>query len=307
MQKEAAGNVYTVSYVGLLGRQLSQLLPDLNAPPPNNCGANATCYNALRPFYPQQPNLGTVGYFQTGGSSSYHSLQTSVERRLSHGLTMNINYTYAHSLDNSTGLSEEGAGGYGSVPAQVDTLEYGNSTLDLRNRLAGNIDYALPFSKSATGLKAIAEKGWQLNLIGVLNSGSPYTVTNSTDVANTLPGVNNGDRPDRIGNPTTGHSSLGEFFNTAAYQAQTAGTIGTERRDALFGPHYRHVDLSAFKTFPIRDRYNLEFRAESFNLTNTANFATPNASLGGSNFGAITSLSTAYQPRQFQFALKLTF
>ena len=307
VQKEAAGNVFTVSYVGLLGRQLGQLLPDSNAPAPNTCGSNAACYNALRPFFAAQPNLGTVGYFQTGGSSSYHSLQTSVERRLSHGLTMNINYTYAHSLDNSTGLSEEGAGGYGSVPSQVSTLEYGNSTLDLRNRLAGNIDYALPFSQSATGLRGLIQKGWQLNLIGVINSGTPFTVTNATDVGNTLPGQNNVDRPNQIAKAASSHPTLTEFFNTSAFVAQAAGTIGSERRNVLFGPHYRHLDLSAFKTFPIGDRFKMEFRAESFNLTNTSNFAVPNSSLGGSNYGQITATSSAYTPREFQFALKLTF
>ena len=307
VQKEVAGNVLTASYVGLLGRQLPQLLPDRNAPPPNTCGGNAACYNPLRPFYAAQPNLGVVGYFQTGGSSSYHSLQTSLERRLSRGLTMNVNYTLAHSLDNSTGLSEEGAGGYGSVPSQVDTLEYGNSALDLRHRVAGTIDYVLPFAHNATGLKAVASKGWQLNVIGVWNTGTPFTVTNSTDVGNTLPGVNNGDRPNRVGDPHVAKPTVAKFFNAAAFAAQPAGTIGDESRNSLYGPHYRHLDVSAFKTFALGDRFNLEFRAESFNLTNTANFAVPNSSLGGSNFAQITSLSTAYAPREFQLALKLTF
>ena len=306
-QKEWGGNVYTVSYVGLLGRQLAQLLPDLNSPPPNTCGPNASCYNALRPFHVQQPNLGQIGYFQTGGVSSYNSLQTSIERRLSHGLTMNINFTLAHSLDNSTGLSEEGAGGYGAVPSQVDTLEYGNSALDIRSRLAGNIDYELPFGKTLTGGKALAAKGWQVNVIGVWNTGLPYTITNANDVSNTNPGANNADRPNRVGDPHVVSPGVTEFFNPNAFQAQAPGTIGSEPRNALYGPHYRHLDVSFFKTFPIRERFRLEFRAEGFNVLNTANFATPNASLGGANFSQITALSTAYAPRQIQFALKLTF
>ena len=271
------------------------------------CGPNPVCYTPLRPFYSAQPNVGTIGYLQSGGSSSYHALQTSAERRLSHGLTFNINYTYAHSLDNSTGLSEEGAGGYGSVPSQVSTLEYGNSTLDLRNRLAGNIDYALPFGEHASGLRGLATKGWQLNLIGVINSGTPYTVTNATDVGNTEPGQNNVDRPIRLARGTHRTRRSRTSSTLRAFAAQTPGTIGTERRDQLFGPHYRHLDLSASKTFPLGERFNLEFRAESFNLTNTTNFAVPNASLGGANYGAITATSTAYTPREFQFALKLTF
>jgi Carboxypeptidase regulatory-like domain/TonB dependent receptor len=307
VQKEVAGNVLTASYVGLLGRQLAQLLPDLNAPPPNTCGSNAACYTPLRPFYAQHPNLGLIGYFQTGGVSSYNSLQTSIERRLNHGLTLNINYTLAHSIDNSTGLSEEGAGGYGSVPSLVDTLEYSNSALDIRNRIAGNIDYQLPWGSGLTGGKALAAQGWQVNVIAVWNTGIPYTVTNANDVSNTNPGANNADRPDRIGNPSVSNQNVNEFFNPAAFQAQAAGTVGTEARNALYGPHYRHLDISFFKTFPLGERFRMEFRAESFNVLNTANFANPNSSLGGANFGQITAMSTAYAPRQFQLALKLTF
>jgi hypothetical protein len=101
-------------------------------------------------------------------------------------------------------------------------------------------------------------------------------------------------------------SSVLEFFNPNAFEAQAAGTVGNERRNALYGPRYRHLDLSLFKTFPIRERLQMQFRAECFNILNMANFAVPNSSLGGANFGQITSMSTAYAPRQYQFALKLT-
>lgn len=85
------------------------------------------------------------------------------------------------------------------------------------------------------------------------------------------------------------------------------GTLGNERREQLFGPHYRHFDLSAFKVFQINERFNLEFRAESYNLTNTANFGLPNNSVGGSFFGSVTSMTYPYIPREFQFALKLRY
>lgn len=307
LQKEVHANVFTLTYVGLLGRQLGQVLPDLNAPRPNSCGTDAACYRPLRPYYSQHPNLGLIGFFQTGGSSSYHALQASAERRLTQGLALNANYQWAHGLDNASPLSETGAGGYGSVPPLVSTLEYGNSQLDIRHRIAGTINYQLPFGAKANGLQAIAIKGWQTNVIGVWETGFPFTITNATDVSNTNPGANNADRPDRIGKPSVHKGDINEFFNTAAFAAQTPGTIGTERRNGLHGPDYRHLDLSLFKVFPIGERFNLEFRAESFNLLNTANFAVPNSSLGGANFGRITALSTNYAPRQLQFALKLTF
>jgi hypothetical protein len=296
-----------LSYIGLLGRQLGQLLPDLNAPPPNTCGSDYACYQPLRPYYAQHPNLGLIGYFQTGGSSNFNALQLSVERRLTNGLASNVNYQWAHGLDNATALSEEGSGGYGSVPSLVSTLDYGNSQLDIRQRVAGTINYALPFGRTATGWRAIAIKAWQTNVIGVWSTGVPFTVVNSTDISNTSPGSNNADRPNQVESISVNNPSISKFFNTEAFIAQPAGTVGTERRNALRGPHFRHLDLSLFKSFPLGDRFTLEFRTESFNLLNTANFAVPNSSLGGANFGKITGLSANYAPRELQFAMKLIF
>jgi hypothetical protein len=80
-------------------------------------------------------------------------------------------------------------------------------------------------------------------------------------------------------------------------------------------PHYGHLDLSLFKEFPfLNDRYKLQFRAESFNLTNTPTFGVPNltvystaAANEAAGFGTISAMNTNYAPRQLQFALKLQF
>ena len=309
LQKDWIGNVLTASYVGLLGRQLVELLPDLNAPPPNT-SANP---NTLRPYYSQYPNLGTIGFMQSGGISNYNSLQTSFERRFKKDLSFTVNYTWSHELDDSTGLSEENTGttgGYASVPSMIRTRDYGNSPLDIHHRIAGTANYEFPFGKSATGARGIAEKGWHLNVIDVWSTGADFTVVNYNDISGTYPGGNNMDRPNQVGSWKLSHPGIGpssEWFNTAAFQAQTAGTLGNERREQLFGPHFRHLDLSAFKVFQINQRFNVEFRAESFNLTNTANFALPNNSLGGSFFGSVTSMTYPYIPREFQFALKLRY
>jgi hypothetical protein len=306
LQKEWSGNVLTASYVGLLGRQLVELLPDLNAPPPNTA-ANP---NTLRPYYSKYPNLGTIGFMQSGGISNYNSLQTSFERRFKKGLTFNVNYTWSHELDDSTGLSEENTGttgGYGTVPSQIRKLDYGNSPLDIHHRIAGTANYELPFGKSATGARGIVEKGWHLNVIDVWSTGADFTVVNSNDISGTYPTGNKMDRPNQVGSWKLSHPGIGEWFNTAAFQAQTAGTLGNERREQLFGPHFRHVDLSAFKVFQINERFNVEFRAESYNLTNTANFGSPDNVLGDSTFGKVLSMTYPYIPRQFQFALKLRY
>lgn len=326
VQKDWSGNVVRVSYVGSIGRDLAQLLPDLNAPPPNTCGSNAACYNALRPYISVDPNLGSVGWFQTYGKSSYNALQTSFERRLKNGLTANVNYQWAHSLGNELGLSEENVkGGYGDVPSQVNRLDYGNGPLDVRQRLAFTGNYELPFGKASSGARRELIKGWQFNVIGVWSTGFPYTVTNASNINNTLPGSSNTDRPDMVSDPTLSHPTIQAYFNPAAFVPQAPGTIGNEARNALYGPSFRHVDLSLFKIFPLSERFNLEFRAECFNISNTPNFAAPNLSLpapGGTpitlsnindptvnptHFGQITAMNYNYAPREFQFALKLRF
>jgi len=313
VQKDWSGNVATVSYVGLLGRRLAQLLPDLNGPGPNTClvtnpnnqSAQVACENQLRPYYSIHPNLTTVGFFETHGKSSFNALQGAYQRRFKNGLGVNANYQWAHNLDNATGLSEEGAGGYGQSPSQVSALEYGNSALDTRQRIAVTANYQLPFGKTSTGAKGALVKGWQANLIFVRTSGIPFTVLNNSTVSNAVPG--SADRPNVVGDPNVSNPSISEFFNTAAFGPQTAGTIGNEQRNLLHGPPFRHADLSLFKIFPIRERHSLEFRAECFNLSNTVNFGTPNASVGQPLFGSITSTSFNYTPRQFQFALKFRY
>ena len=103
------------------------------------------------------------------------------------------------------------------------------------------------------------------------------------------------------------NSGLAEFFNTAAFATQPAGTLGNEARNALYGPHFRHVDLSAFKDFNVTESKLIQFRAEAFNISNTPSFANPNATIGNGQYGQITGLNVNYTPREFQFVLKLLF
>ena len=80
------------------------------------------------------------------------------------------------------------------------------------------------------------------------------------------------------------------------------GRIG---RNVLRAPAIFNTNLSLFRTFPINERLNIQFRAESYNLSNTPHFAAPNANVSSGNFLVITSANT--DQRQFRLALKLTF
>jgi hypothetical protein len=120
------------------------------------------------------------------------------------------------------------------------------------------------------------------------------------------------DRPNQIGDARLGHKTLSKFFNTAAFAPQPLGTIGSTQRNSMFGPNFRHVDLSLFKNFPVGERLNLQFRAETFNISNTPSFFignnnTSNQEFGNAAFGTISATDPNYTPRQYQFALKAQF
>lgn len=302
LEHDFSGNVAQVTYVGMLGRHLAQVYADQNAPPPNTLADP----DPLRPFYAQLPNVRQIGGYKSGGSSSYHSLQVSLNRRLQHGLTLGANYTLAHGLDDIIDLSNEINDGYGSVPSQINTLDRGNSDLDIRNRGVVQGVYDLPIGKHLTGPAAILGKGWQASTILVWSTGLPFTIVNPTSVSNTNPGENS-DRPDQHHSATVGNPTIARYFDTSAFASQAPGTLGSERKNPLYGPPYRHVDFALAKTVPIHENIDLRFRAESFNLANQANFAAPNHTIGQSNFGTITSTSPNYNPREFQFVVKVEF
>jgi hypothetical protein len=79
-----------------------------------------------------------------------------------------------------------------------------------------------------------------------------------------IPGFRTG--PNQLHKASLGGSSIQEFFDTSAFAPQLSGEVGTARKNPLYGPHFRHVDLSVFKTFPVYRESTLEFRAEAFNI-----------------------------------------
>jgi hypothetical protein len=331
LERAFGPNVVQVTYVGMLGRHLAQIYNDQNLPPLiSNSAVNAlaaqkgitagAAYNTLRPYYSKLPNITQIGGYNSRGSSNYNALQVSLNRRTSAGLTVGANYTLAHGLDNVLNLSNEINDGYGTIPSQISSVDYGNSDVDIRNRGALSAIYELPFGKSAAGVVGALAKGWQANTILVWESGEPFTVLNSAGIATTSFG-NHPDRPNQLRKGTVGNPSIAQFFDPTAFAPQASGLLGTERKNPLYGPHYRHVDLSVFKNFPVYRETTLQFRAEAFNITNVTNFANPNNTLQSkadavnpdvydvvpNNVGKITTTSANYNPRLFQFALKYQF
>jgi hypothetical protein len=307
-EREFAGFVGTVSYVGELGRRNGYYLSDYNtvplasalqsftsAPTVNpttgavtpagqydalsNQPATNSNYNSLRRFHATVPNVTNIPLYRSNGASSYHAMQAVLKRRFSKGLDMSLGYTWARLLDNAESISNNGGNGFGTSAELINTIDYGNGNLDVRHRVTATFNYALPFGQSAHGFTGVLIKGWQANGVVVWNTGMPFSVTNTTNRTGTRPTAGGSDRPNMIASGKVGHPTISKWFDTNAFVFQPAGTVGSEHRNQLFGPGLQRVDLSLFKNFDIYKSLKLEFRTEAFNVMNTAQFVNPAATL----------------------------
>ncbi len=332
IEKQFGSNVLTIGYVGNIGQHLPETINDINVPKPFDPDLNPA--GSARPLSNLLGNLGGVGYLQSEGVSNYHALQTSFQRRFTKGLAFDANYTYGKALSDITGFSAEGGGrSWGNAdPTRIGQLEYGAAENDIEHRFAVSLNYEFQYGKEFTGLKKRVLTGYHFNTIGVWQSGKPFDIVNggsgvdvtSRNLQNSLTTVNdafsnratpqnNGgpDRPNEVANPHVGHPTLAQYFNPAAFAPQAIGTIGNTQRDALFGPHFRHFDMSIFKDVAITERVNLQLRAEAFNVSNTPSYQILDGSgsvqLGNSAFGSVQNYDPNYAPRIFQFAAKAQF
>ncbi|MBV8894962.1 MAG: TonB-dependent receptor [Acidobacteriaceae bacterium] len=263
--------------------------------------------------------LSTVALLSDITNSTYEAGQLSVTRGFASGLGVNFSYWYSKSLDYLSSMNMAGAS---SVPlAGANDLaqnpldlkaEHGPSLFDARHRVTASVSYQMHIPKSAVApLRAILG-GWQANLIASHNSPTPFTVYDSTNVslqANSPPiSGYPASRPNLVGDPNSGPRTVQDWVNIAAFQrlnpVTQAGQFGNAGRNIARGPAFTDFDASLTRTFRLRERTGLEFRAESFNIANHPNFGLPVADLNSPSFGQIL---TAGSPRLMQFALKLMF
>jgi Carboxypeptidase regulatory-like domain len=271
------------------------------------------------------PALANTWTWFSRGDSSYHSLQIDLRRRFSHGLSLRGIYTWSKTLDDGDSVNQTTAGNAPGLVSNPFNLraDKGLATFDVSNAAVINALYALPIGQGqpvASGLQGWSGKlvgGWSVAGILTVQSGFPFTPqlsynpSNNGDTRNPVrPFLN----PNFSGPVVTGNPK--QWFNPAAFIAppSASGFYGNAGRDTHLGPGLATWDFSVLKDTAIRDRFNLQFRAEIFNLLNRANFNTPNlivftppvaTNLTGvsGTAGAITSTSTA--SRQVQFGLKL--
>jgi hypothetical protein len=252
---------------------------------------------------------------ETAYSANYNSLQTSLIKRLSHGLDFQASYTYSKDLDFTSGT-----GGISSLDLdflgndQTDPHQsYGLNDFDRTHRFVLSFVYTIPKPRLGHDLLQNAFSGWQFSGIAVAQSGLPITVIDSTaaSVFGNLVGFSRGECTGA--NPASSGSlvqRINGFFNTNAFASPPTigdGTgFGNCQVGILRGPSQLNLDLGIQRNFLVTEASTLEFRVELFNATNTPKFGQPvNDLAAGPAFGVISS--TASNPRIIQFALKFSF
>jgi len=241
------------------------------------------------------PEFSGIGVNSAEGNSTYHSLQLTANKRMTRGLTVLASYTWARHIDNLADPQD------GTDFRREKALAANN----LSHRFVGSFIWELPRWRGSRPAALLLD-GWGLNGIVSLESGLYFNVVSGRDNSGT--GINQ-DRPDLTGNPflpadRPRSQLIGRYFDPAAFRQNDPGTFGNAGRNLIAGPGEAVVDLGLVKTFHLRERHRVRFRAEAFNAFNRVNLDNPNGNLSAPAVGRITSTGS---PRVFQMALRYEF
>jgi len=249
---------------------------------------------------------GNDAYVATIGNSSYNSLQVSVKHS-DKRLSLSLGYTYSKSIDQASSMADP------LDPFNFEATR-GLSAWDLTHNLVATYDYQLPLERLSHRARFLTE-GWAISGITRASTGFPVTLSTSGD--NSLQGSNpNGvnnrylDLPDYAGGPLGLNSNprIGDtYFNAAAFSENAVGTLGTASRRSFHGPGIFNTDLALLRNFQLRESKVLQFRLETFNLFNQAQFFGPAAVNGNVDSPLFGRVVNAAPPRLMQLALKFTF
>lgn len=259
------------------------------------------------PYGPMVGRLFSIGQFKDNrGWQWYNSLQVTLTKRFSDGLSFLTNYTWSH----ANGLAMCSLCQVQHQNILDLNADRGNSGTDFRHRFNASWLYQLPFGhgktymSNASGATNVLVGGWQFGGIALIQAGEAYNVSGGAG------------RPNRIcnGNAPPGGHTLQRWFDPSCFPLPAAvpdtvnGGVyipyGNSGFNPLIGPGIVNFDLSVFKSFPIRETTRLEFRSEFFNAFNTAHFGLPLSSVPSSSAGRIVSAGPA---RQIQMSLLLFF
>ncbi|HEU0121800.1 MAG TPA: TonB-dependent receptor [Bryobacteraceae bacterium] len=244
------------------------------------------------------------------GNSNYHALQMRFEKRFGNGTSFGAAYTWSKSIaDASDGIWNDSQGTLRNWYCRA--CERSLSSYDVPHRAVFNFNYELPFGKGkkyGANMHWLANAvvgGWQTNGIFTINSGLPLIFSQTTNNSFSFGGYQ---RPDAVGGDARiDNRSIDKWFDTTQFRIARSYTFGNLSRthSNLRSDFTRNLDFSMFKNFKFSERFNMQFRAESFNIMNTPVFSAPNTNVESGAFGTVTGQSNP--PRSVQLGLKLLF
>jgi hypothetical protein len=331
-QRLASATSLSLAYSG--SRSYHQILNgDLNEPA-YEVLSNGTIY------YPTttkaNPAVANTTSWWSGGSGNYNAFIADLRHDLSRHFQLRANYTWSKNLDDGSAWNTSVSS---NTPAFVEVpslphLDYGPAATDIRNIVAINGTYALPFGHGESyfgNTGAAANRlisGWSLSSIASISSGFPfspqlgYNPTGSGDSRNPVRPNHNPAFDGALYAKGSTAQKVTQYFNPAAFSAPAYGTVGNVSRDSLRGPGYGDWDLSLLKSTQLTERTHLQLRAEFFNILNHTNLQLPNEvvySTGptqgtAANQATVATLgspgvisATANTSRQIQLAAKIVF
>ncbi len=277
MQNALGSNmVFELAYVGSHANNLNYGT-DLNAIPLNHLSLNN---NQFRPYSQYQGITGS----SNNGISNYNSLQASMQRRLSHGLSFDVNYTWAHFLDSQD--SSSWGSRSGNTPYQIanDPADnYSASNFDVRNAFKGRAVYQLPFGRGRAFMNRswILDEllgGYQISTTTIFQSGNPFSV--QVGGSNRTYQQAGTQFPNYVGSsPYPAKRTYNQWLDPTAFTLTPVGTFGNVRRNQFYGPGVELVNMSVGKTFDVHEQMKLQLRIDAVNAFNHANLGLPGGGL----------------------------
>ena len=254
------------------------------------------------------PSFASVDFNESRVASNYQGLSLQLQRRHANGFSFQAAYTYGVAKDTPAS----------SMELIRPDLDYSYASFDIRHKLALNFIAEIPYAPANPVAKA-ALGGWQVNGLAILQTGAPFTVTCTQAYPRcdfNADGANN----DRVNLPAIG-TDLGNVdqqrwltgvFTAADFALPSAGTFGTEPRNAFRGPGFKNLDFSLVKNFELpgvsAHRSKVQVRIEAFNVGNWVNLFNPSGNLTAATFGRVTTARTGTGgPRVFQLGAKYIF
>ncbi len=279
--------VLRVGYVGTKGTGLFESV-DAN---PTRIGC--TVANAANGFCRSFPNQGPTRLRTNSGSSIYHSLQASLDKRLSRGFSAGVHYTWSTFIDTMSEIFNVSSGEIAVAQNSYNrSADRARSSFDRPHRIASNFVYELPYFQDQKGLVGHVLGGWQVNSSFTLQSGSPFTPLNGADPAIALASISslvgNAIRPNIITSLNVSNMSVEELVaagrGTLFRQITAAERVGNAGRNILRSDGINNIDLGILKNTRIGENQRLQLRADFFNATNTRDFGIPASEITSANF-----------------------